>query len=151
MRLFPGSLTAYALLIPLLVFFLFRGIGPALTEVDTDFPNYFTAAKIVADGREVSRVYDDRWFQSQIHSYGMKLEGKFTPFPPATALVFLPLSSFDPLTALRITTVVNAVLLVLSIRVLAYLLPLSLVESAAFVLLKGRCRPAPTPPPWVRR
>src|SRR3982074_2763817 len=40
-----------------------RGMVPAMSKIDSDFPNYFTAAKIVADGENVERLYDDSWFQ----------------------------------------------------------------------------------------
>jgi hypothetical protein len=65
-----------------------RGVVPAVTRVDTDFPNYLTAAKIVADGGSAERLYDDSWFQEQMRRYriGKLEEGKFYPFPPPTAL-----------------------------------------------------------------
>lgn len=127
----------YLLLALLAVFVLYRGVFPGFRQVDSDFPNYYTAAKIVADGKDVNRLYDDSWFQSQIRSYGMQLQGKFSPFPPVTALVCLPLTFFEPLTALRISVVMNLGLLVLSVIALARLLPCSPVQSAVFALLAG--------------
>lgn len=127
----------YGLLILLGSFVVYRGILPALTRVDSDFPNYYTAAKIVADAKDAARLYDDQWFQDQIRSYGIGLDGKFSPFPPATALVLLPLTAFDPLTALRITVVINLILLGLSIRVLSILFSSTLLESAVFTLFSG--------------
>jgi hypothetical protein len=46
-----------------------RGVVPALSKVDTDFPNYFTAAKILADGGNTDRLYDNGWFQDQMRRY----------------------------------------------------------------------------------
>jgi hypothetical protein len=59
-----------------------RGIVPALSKVDTDFPNYFTAAKIEADGGNADRLYDNGWFQDQMRRYqiGKASEGAFSPF-----------------------------------------------------------------------
>ncbi len=60
-----------------------RGIAPAVSRIDTDFPNYLTAARIVADGGPAARLYDDAWFQQQMRDYGIgdPKQGKFAPFP----------------------------------------------------------------------
>src|SRR6266481_6451494 len=94
-----------------------RGIVPALSKIDTDFPNYFTAAKIVADGGNTDRLYDNGWFQDQMRRYqiGKASEGAFSPFPPPTALLLVPLARLKPLDALRIMTGVSVVCLICSI------------------------------------
>jgi Glycosyltransferase family 87 len=116
-----------------------RGIAPALSKVDTDFPNYFTAAKIVADGGNTDRLYDNAWFQDQMRRYqiGNASEGEFKPFPPPTALLLLPLARLQPLDALRVLTCVSVLCLICSIILLARILSWSLVESTVFVLLSG--------------
>jgi len=116
-----------------------RGIVPALSKVDTDFPNYFTAAKIVADGANTDRLYDNRWFQDQMRRYqtGKASEGEFKPFPPPTALLLVPLTRLKPLDALRVVTGVSLLCLICSIILLAKMLSWSLVDSTVFVLLSG--------------
>jgi Glycosyltransferase family 87 len=116
-----------------------RGIVPALSKVDTDFPNYLTAAKIVADGGDTNRLYDNAWFQGQMRHYqvGKPSEGEFKPFPPPTALLLLPLARLQPLDALRVLTVVSVVCLICSVILLAKILSWSLVDSTVFVLLSG--------------
>jgi hypothetical protein len=116
-----------------------RGIVPALSKVDTDFPNYFTAAKIVADGGNTDRLYDNGWFQDQMRRYqiGKPSEGEFKPFPPPTALLLLPLARLQPLAALRVLTCVSVLCLICSIILLAKILSWSLVDSTVFVLLSG--------------
>jgi hypothetical protein len=116
-----------------------RGIVPALSKVDTDFPNYFTAAKIVADGGNADRLYDNEWFQDQMRRYqiGKASEGEFKPFPPPTALLLLPLARLQPLDALRVLTAVSILCLICSIILLAKILSWSLVDSTVFVLLSG--------------
>jgi len=116
-----------------------RGIVPALSKVDTDFPNYFTAAKIVADGGNTDRLYDNGWFQDQMRRYGVgkPSEGEFKPFPPPTALMLVPLTRLKPLDALRVVTGVSVLCLVCSIFLLARILSWGLVDSAVFVLLAG--------------
>src|SRR5580698_8166140 len=116
-----------------------HGIVPAMTRVDTDFPNYYTAAKIVTDGGQVDRLYDDQWFQQQMSRYRMPApeQGKFAPFPPPTALLLIPLASMEPLNALRVTTVIGIVGLVASVVLLSRILSRSVLESAVLVLLSG--------------
>jgi hypothetical protein len=116
-----------------------RGIVPALSKVDTDFPNYFTAAKIVADGGNTDRLYDNGWFQDQMRRYqiGKASEGEFKPFPPPTALLLVPLTRLKPLDALRVVTGVSVLCLICSIILLAKILSWSLVDSTVFVLLSG--------------
>jgi Glycosyltransferase family 87 len=116
-----------------------RGMVPAMSKIDSDFPNYFTAAKIVADGGDVERLYDDSWFQGQMRRYqiGKPAAGKFAPFPPPTALLLVPLTQLEPLSALRVMTGVSTLCLVCSIILLARILSWSFVDSAVFVFLSG--------------
>jgi hypothetical protein len=139
MRLFYNRSVAIVLFAALATVLVARGIVPAMSKIDSDFPDYFTAAKIVADGGPVERLYDDVWFQQQMHRYvpGSESIGKFSPFPPPTAFLLLPLTRMEPLDALRAVTVVSALCLAGSIVLLARILSLTLVESAVFILLSG--------------
>jgi hypothetical protein len=139
MQLFINRPVVILLLVGLLSALVARGIVPALTRVDSDFPNYFTAARIVADGGHVERLYDTVWFQQQMRLYkiGNAEEGEFIPFPPPTALLLVPLSRLAPLDALRVVTCVSLVCLVASIVLLARILTWTLLESTVFILLSG--------------
>jgi Glycosyltransferase family 87 len=130
---------ALLILVALMLVLAVRGILPALSKVDTDFPNYFTAAKIVADGGNTDRLYDNGWFQDQMRRYqiGKASEGEFKPFPPPTALLLLPLARLQPLDALRVLTCVSVVCLICAIVLLAKILSWRLVDSTIFVLLSG--------------
>jgi Glycosyltransferase family 87 len=131
----PASLLLFAALIAL---FIARGVVPALSSIQSDFPNYFTAAKIVADGGDVTRLYDDAWFQTQMRFYGVgKGVGKFSPFPPPTALLLVPAARFEPLNALRLVTVLSVLGLIASVVLLARILEWSVIDAAVFVLLSG--------------
>jgi hypothetical protein len=128
------------LLLGLAAYLLQKGVVPALTAVDADFPGYFTSARIVVDGGDTSRLYDDGWFREQIRRYGLesaKNPGKFAPFPPPTALLLVPLARFEPLTALRIVTVVSVLCLILSSFLLARILAWHPVDSALLILSSG--------------
>ena len=134
---FPSRSVALVLLVGLAAMVLWQGIIPALSRIDTDFPNYLTAAKIVAERGDTDRLYDDRWFQAQSVRYGMSPQAKFTPFPPPTALLLLPLAGLEPLTALRVLTLVSVACLILSAFFLARTLQWSVLESSVFMLLAG--------------
>src|SRR3984957_365049 len=131
--------TALLLFVALTLVLAARGVVPALSKVDTDFPNYFTAAKIVADGGNTDRLYDNGWFQDQMRRYqiGKASEGAFKPFPPPTALLLVPLARLQPIDALRVLTGVSVLCLICSIILLARILSWSLVDSTIFVLLSG--------------
>jgi len=140
MQLFYNRSAAILLLAALTAALIVRGIVPALSKVDSDFPGYFTAAKIVADGGPVERLYDNVWFQQQMRHYRIGREdgiGKFSPFPPPTALLLVPLARFEPLDALRIMTGVSVLCLAGAILLLTRMLSWTLVESTVFVLLSG--------------
>jgi hypothetical protein len=139
MQLFLTRPAAILLCAALTLGFVARGIVPAMSNIDTDFPNYLTAAKIVADGGNVDRLYDDLWFQGQMRRYqiGHTPGGKFAPFPPPTALLLVPLTGLEPLNALRVMTAVSVLCLIGSIILLAKILAWSRIDSAVFVLLSG--------------
>jgi len=69
MTVFPNRVVALLLLTALAANVVVRGIVPASTRITSDFPNYFTAAKVVADGGNVERLYDIPWFQEQMLRY----------------------------------------------------------------------------------
>lgn len=131
-----GAILLFAALLALLYV---RAIAPAVSHVDTDFPNYLTAAKIVVDGGPTDRLYDDAWFQEQMRHYGAGNAeyGKFAPFPPPTALLLVPLAGMQPLAALRVMTVFSLICLVLSAVLLAKILGWRYVDAASFLLLSG--------------
>jgi len=111
-------LLEWALLL-LLALYTFRyGVRPAWNEIHSDFPNYYVSARVILEGGEVDRLYDDVWFNEQIRQTGMEQMGKFSSFPPCTALVLLPLAGFEPLTAKRLWTLLNLGFLGLNVLLL---------------------------------
>jgi hypothetical protein len=130
----PASLLLLAALMALVAVY---GIVPATRAIGSDFSNYYTSATIVAARGDIDRLYDDAWFQEQIHRQSPLSLGKFSPFPPATALLLLPLTGLQPLTALRVVTGVSVLCGLASILVLARVLSWSLIDAALLVLLSG--------------
>ena len=103
-------------LLALTAFFVVRGLVPALSGITTDFPNYYTSARLVTEGRDITHIYHDDWFQDRIREYGMDQDGKFSPFPPPTALLLVPLAALPPSEALRVFTLLNCALLFVGVH-----------------------------------
>ncbi len=108
-----------------------------MTTVGTDFPNYYTSARLLAEGKAMDRLYDDGWFQQQIRIFGIDQEGKFSPYPPITAFVMLPLVFLQPLNALRVWTVLNIGCLAAGIILLSRVTNKSVIWSSLLFLLSG--------------
>jgi hypothetical protein len=128
------------LLVGLVAYLLLRGVMPAFTAITDDFPEYFTSATIVRNGQDAAKLYDGAWFKQQTRHYGVgsgENPGEFRPYPPSTALLLVPLTSFKPLTALRIVTVVSLACLICSILLLSRIFAWDLLDSALFVLASG--------------
>ena len=134
--------TGYGLWGILLIFsylVLSKGILPALSDSGGDFANYYTASQIVREGRSIEPAYRDfSWFQKQIDRYGFERQvGGFIPHPPSTALLFLPLTLLDPLTAKRTWTLLNLVFALLIIFLLSRLSGLNWLLAAILFLGSG--------------
>lgn len=136
---FNRAWTALVLL-GLVAYLLHKGLVPALSGIDADFMGYFTAARIVVEGQDTSKLYDDQWFREQIRRHGWESANnpeKFTPFPPPTALLLVPLAHLQPLTALRIVACTSLLALICAILLLARILQWRRHDAAAFVLCSG--------------
>jgi hypothetical protein len=135
------SRSAKLLLLAGLAAYLFlRGVIPAFTAITDDFPEYFTSATIVHQGQDAAKLYDGAWFREQTRHYGVgsgKNPGEFRPYPPSTALLLMPLTGFQPLTALRIVTLVSLACLICSTVLLSRIFAWDLLDSALFVLASG--------------
>jgi hypothetical protein len=128
------------LLAALAGYLLLKGVIPAFTAVTDDFPTYFTGASIVSNGEDTARLYDGAWFREHARRYGVGARtnpGGFKPFPPPTALLLVPLTGFQPLTALRIVAVFDLLLLICAAWLVSRIFRWRLIDSALFVLLSG--------------
>ncbi len=136
---FPHRPVTLVLTLLLAGIVLIRGMPPAGSQVQGDFANYYTAARIVADHGEVARLYEIPWFQEQMRRYraGIPAEGKFSPFPPPTALLLVPLTPLGPVNALRALTAMSVLCLIGSVLLLAKILKWTLLDAALLVLLSG--------------
>ena len=125
--------TAVALLVTL---FALRGLVPAWKQLNSDFPNYFLAARLFVDGAPLERMYDWIWFQRQKDhagiDWGIVSYGPLTPF---SAMVLAPFTGLSALAAKRCWLVLNLGLLAGSIALLQSMTKLGLRRVALVTFL----------------
>jgi Glycosyltransferase family 87/WD40-like Beta Propeller Repeat len=126
----------YLLLTLLAGLFILRGFLPAWRSLNTDFRNYYIAARLYGEGSKVSRVYDFEWFQRQKDHQGIEqcLVG-FVPDTVLSAMPILPLAALSPLTAKRCWLVINVGLVALSTLVLMQITQLGWRRILIVILL----------------
>jgi hypothetical protein len=105
-----------------IVFFLATAFRSGWRRVETDFPNYYTAAVCIRQGLPLRNFYDWTWFQRQINFAGVEQQlGGYPPHTPLTALPIVPLAGFPFHEAKRIWLVLNLGCLAATIFLLARL------------------------------
>ncbi len=109
----------YLLLAFLLGLFVFRSFIPAWRYLNTDFRNYYVAARLYRDESSMLRVYDFTWFQRQKDHQGVQqcIVG-YVPDTLLSALPIVPFAELPPLTAKRCWLLTNVFFLALSVLVL---------------------------------
>lgn len=109
----------YLLLAFLLGLFVFRSFIPAWQSLNTDFRNYYVAARLFREKSSMLRVYDFTWFQRQKDHQGVQqcIVG-YVPDTLLSALPIVPFAGLSPLTAKRWWLVINVVFLAFSALVL---------------------------------
>ena len=120
----------------LVAVFAWRGFVPAWRSLNTDFPNYYVAARLLARGDSLTRVYDWIWFQRQKDHAG--IENRIVTFNPLTlysALPLVPLTSFQPLSAKRYWLIINLLFLGFSAFALHRMTNMSRIRIGILMLL----------------
>ncbi len=103
------------------------------THVETDFPNYYTAAVLARKQAPLRKFYDWTWFQRQMNYTGWDRQlGGYIPHSPLTMLPILPIASLPPMTAKRVWLAANALFLFAAIAILANL---STLPASGLILL----------------
>jgi hypothetical protein len=128
------------LLAGLLIHLLVSDVMPAFAAVTSDFPVYFTSAKIVRDGEDAAKLYDAPWFREQMQRFGIRNQPEnveFAAYPPPTALLLVPLAGLQPLTALRVVIALDVLFLVCSMLLLNRIFAWPLDDAALFILFSG--------------
>jgi hypothetical protein len=90
------------------LWFLFDSVAVGWVRHTTDFPNYYTAARMAASHAPLGNFYDYPAFQKEINDTGRDLQlGGYIPQTPLTMLPFMPLAGLEPMTAKRVWLVLN--------------------------------------------
>jgi hypothetical protein len=110
---------------------------PAWNNIHTDFPNYYTSSRLFLDRADLSPIYNNQWFQTRIYRYGIDEQGKFSPFPPPTIFIMVPVARFDPLTAKRIFLIINIIVLFAIAHIFKKILAGRFIDSMNLLLLSG--------------
>ncbi|MET0555511.1 MAG: glycosyltransferase 87 family protein [Vicinamibacteria bacterium] len=116
-------------------------VWPALGAIRNDFPIYYVAARAVLDGRDTDRIYERTFWERESARVGLPTVGTFQPFPPANALVVLPVAWLPPVAAKLVWSSLLMAALAASLLVLArvlrgtspWLLALALLVQTASV------------------
>jgi hypothetical protein len=104
------------------VFVAFMGTAfrTGWTQSSTDFPNYYTAAVLVREGKPLPSFYDWTWFAKQMNYAGIERQlGAYTPQTPLTMLPMVGLAGLPVQDAKRVWLAVNLALLAAVIYMLA--------------------------------
>jgi len=113
----PKSVLAtaeYAVLIVLAGVFLWRGLIPAWETLNTDFVDYYLAARLYHQGDPLTQIYDWSWIERQKDHAGIDRPiVAFTSLTPFSLLPALPFCTLPPLSAKRGWLIVNIILLAL--------------------------------------
>ncbi len=127
----------YGLIAILVGAMFYKGVKPAWQRVNSDFGNYYVASKLVSERATLDSLYDDEWFHARGVDFGVPEAKKFSPFPPCTSWIMVPLTTFSALTAQRILTVINILLLFPGILLVRRFTGWSLTLSATVVFGSG--------------
>ena len=127
----------YLLLAVLTFFLVMKGVVPTWKEVHSDFANYYVSAKLVVAGEPLDKLYDNEWFQHKIIEYGIDTPGKFSPFPPVTCGIMLPLTFVDALTAQRIFMFINLIFILFGIVIIKDITAWKPIHCALLILGGG--------------
>jgi hypothetical protein len=103
-----------------LIFFLARAFRAGWTELNTDFPNYYTAAVLIRQGQPLHNYYDWTWFQRQMNYAGVEHQlGNYNPHTPLTALPLVGLTKLAPLRAKQVWLLSNLGFLAMTVWLLS--------------------------------
>ncbi|HWE51881.1 MAG TPA: glycosyltransferase 87 family protein [Bryobacteraceae bacterium] len=103
-----------------LALFFWKAFLPGWTRQTTDFPNYYTAARLVRQGAPLRLYYDWIGFQRQIGRAGIEGQlGSYIPQTPLTMIPVIPMAAMKPQNAKRAWLVLSLVFLLLTIELLS--------------------------------
>jgi len=98
-----------ATIICVLAFHRMQFLTNVLQHPTHSFISYYTASVLLTQDKDVKLFYNDRWFSIQVGKIAPQIEEYYTPNPPTTAFLLLPLASYSYDDARLIWTVFNII------------------------------------------
>jgi hypothetical protein len=95
------------------LYFGLHTVPRAWKTLNTDFPNYYLASRLVHEGFDTSRMYEWSWIEREKdhRNVDIRVIG-LLPITPFSTLVILPLTGLAPLTAKHVWILANLFFLV---------------------------------------
>jgi hypothetical protein len=94
-------------------FFCIHSLPRAWKSLNTDFPNYYLAARLAHEGVDTSRMYEWSWIERQKNERDLDIRViGLLPITPFSTLIFWPLTFFGALTAKHIWILLNLAFLI---------------------------------------
>jgi len=101
----------YVFLFLLATLLLWKGVIPGCRTLNTDFPNYYVAARLIREHYNLDRLYEWIWFQRAADHLSINQGICFLGLTPFSAFSLIPVSALPALVAKRIWIVFNVALL----------------------------------------
>ena len=79
------------------------------------FTSHYAASRLLSEGKEVSRFYDDGWFSVNVKRFVPEVYEIYYFNLPTTSIMMLPLVMFDYKTARIIWTIFNFIILLFAV------------------------------------
>lgn len=105
--------TEHAVLFLALLFLCGHTLPRAWRALNTDFPNYYTAARVAHEGHDTSRMYEWTWIEREKdhRAIDIRVIG-LLPITPFSTLAVWPLASLAPLAAKHAWILLNLAFLI---------------------------------------
>jgi hypothetical protein len=134
-RVAPHAISVMWLVVALLTARLALQASNAATRQTNGFGGYYSAARLVAHGADISRLYDDVWFGNQMQVIGLHVADIYRPNPPTLALLLAPFGLFNHDTSRILWILMSLLCLALAIGLLAHTSHIALPVVAALALV----------------
>ena len=111
-----------------LVFFLATSFRFGWTRAASDFPNYYTGARLIREHKPLRKYYDWTWFERQMIFAGYEQIGAYYPLTPMSAFPMIPLADLSPQNAKRAWLVFSLACLGATLWILSLLTRLNISQ-----------------------
>ena len=130
-KIFTPLLWGFALVMGVRFMAFIQDVTPLGTH---SFGNYYTAARLYADGESIAQFYDDEWYGERVAGYTEGVSDIYMPHFPTATVVFSPLALWDYHTARSLWMGLNVIVLVVTLGWLmshlkfeSWLIPLTII------------------------